>query len=184
MGDPCMNSWDALLSSARGLLQSARTSSRSTPCSARGSARGSARKPGNGANEQVSTTKEPALESSVLGTLSGQAQGSPDPSQGPSSTGPSCEDVVPPVARADVLARLAEISETEDTEAMRSFVRNFLLGVRRRWLKGDMGQSAADEDEDDESEDDGVVEDEKADSDDGTQSVWTCRSVKTESVSD
>lgn len=72
-----------------------------------------------------------------------------------------------PATRSEILHKL---SEMDDPEAMRNFMKQFLLGVRRRLLHmdGEAGEEEEDSDEDESSRDP---------SDDGNQSVWTFRSV-------
>eukprot|EP00929_Paragymnodinium_shiwhaense_P037559 TRINITY_DN19995_c0_g1_i1.p1 TRINITY_DN19995_c0_g1~~TRINITY_DN19995_c0_g1_i1.p1 ORF type:complete len:414 (+),score=68.39 TRINITY_DN19995_c0_g1_i1:109-1350(+) len=217
---PVMSSLDALLTSARGLLHSAR-SAHSQGESLTGSPEFG---PGAGpatflASPRGSASTAP-LEPDILGlpqeqiierapevmhngfvedseekaaVAEGACQGEtsvgpvppthPHPSCGSAcaiATAPSPENdasypVGPegvPATRSEILSRL---NEMEDPKAMRVFMKQFLIGVRRRLLNMDSEDGEGNDDAVEESDSD--EESSRDPSDDDNQSVWTFRSV-------
>jgi len=176
-----INPWEALLFSARGLLMSARSCSTEVldvappppregrcvawgsdgGCSEAGDARTAAAQGGGGALLQVPTK---ALQFTGVG--------------GPAALGP-LPDVVLPAMR-DFAARLGELEEEGDIETMQRFLRNFLVGVRRRLFseaRGDGEETEGSNGDDDEARTVDGAEDE-SDEDDTGPSNWSCRSFE------
>lgn len=166
--DVCQKDWEALLDSARDLLRSSRTPSRSPcslpappplleiPCYAG---------PGMDAGESHSCTPGHALEiSEVADALPAELRS--------------------PTARAEFLAKIAEM-DGENHEVARTFMRRFFMGVRQRLASTVASGSDSDEDEEDENlvDDEEQEEEESAESNAITNpSEWSCESVVTMSL--
>jgi hypothetical protein len=90
-------------------------------------------------------------------------------------------DAAPPPGAAEVQAfvsRLGELEEQGDQEAVKEFMRKFLLGVKRRFIAPTpfrIVPGAQPEYSDDEESEDDARTVEGADSD---RSDWTCRSIE------
>lgn len=167
---PSQNVWDALLDSARGLLQRGRTPLAS-PCS-RKALSPSAAESLHGARGAAS-----AREPSSRGGLS-EASESWEPDGGACDALPS--ELRSPTSRAEFLSRIAEMDEANH-EVARAFMRRFFLGVRSRLVAamastpdaGDADDSLAEGAEEESS----VVE--SAESNAVTElSVWSCQSFE------
>uniref|UniRef100_A0A7S0FAM2 Uncharacterized protein n=1 Tax=Pyrodinium bahamense TaxID=73915 RepID=A0A7S0FAM2_9DINO len=201
---PCLHAWDALLFSARDLLQSARTSP--SPRSGH-----EAQKPRGGAGAQearedgaeaitAACRHEGAAGGSIGSTVACEAvapvaaaaaasAGMPVTSPAPApelATVPDAlgEDLRTAEARRDLLAKLAEM---DDHEAMRGFMRHFLIGVRRRILRNLPGSDALSDAGGSGAEGGGAAEDEEGASTedfDDDDSDWSCKSVNTVTIED
>eukprot|EP00931_Biecheleriopsis_adriatica_P096759 TRINITY_DN70447_c0_g1_i1.p1 TRINITY_DN70447_c0_g1~~TRINITY_DN70447_c0_g1_i1.p1 ORF type:complete len:358 (+),score=51.60 TRINITY_DN70447_c0_g1_i1:36-1076(+) len=139
---------EALLSSARLVLQSARTSQSPHSRSSANSSWAPSPCAAQGPSEQSAVAVASAAP--CMGVAMGDASHSP--------------------TRAEMLARLAA---SDDPDAMRNFLRNFLLGVRHRCLNEVEGMPAVGEVD---SESEGANGSRSG----YASSVWTCRSVNTE----
>lgn len=125
-----LNSFDMLLGSARGVLQSAPKPAKRRPHSA------------HPTKIDVKKKRRPHSAHPASGNVPTSA-----PSKRKSKEPPPTADEVPsiesnedgvdvrrPEARANLLARIAEMDD--DAQALRAFMKRFLLGVRRRYMTG------------------------------------------------
>eukprot|EP00440_Ansanella_granifera_P029175 gb/GFBE01031687.1/.p1 GENE.gb/GFBE01031687.1/~~gb/GFBE01031687.1/.p1 ORF type:complete len:368 (+),score=84.96 gb/GFBE01031687.1/:1-1104(+) len=182
----CLDPWEALLSSARGILQqSARTSQSplsmgslsgslgtASPCSAASPSMQAQRarvRPGSKSRCLISGSL------SLSGELAACDEGDEEVEQAKSKEERQPDEDLPiegslsHPSRAEILARLAA---ADDPDAMRSFLRTFLLGVRHRCLSGAACEAPTGSEllgqDDPEGMKSGYA-----------SSVWTCRSVET-----
>eukprot|EP00931_Biecheleriopsis_adriatica_P107141 TRINITY_DN81477_c0_g1_i1.p1 TRINITY_DN81477_c0_g1~~TRINITY_DN81477_c0_g1_i1.p1 ORF type:complete len:307 (-),score=84.09 TRINITY_DN81477_c0_g1_i1:90-1010(-) len=166
-GSPCLESWEALISSARGLLNSARSSY----------SQYSARSPGLPVDSMQATAAtgsgwvppgksiEGKCNEDDLDTSGSERRDCKElpehQSRGASGDGAITVDT----SKAEILAKLAS---TESPQAVRNFMKSFLLGVRQRYISEYM--------RDVKPEAHGNAADDDSECDSST-SCWTCRSV-------
>lgn len=159
---PSQHVWDALLDSARGLLQRSRTP-RPTPC----------------ARKVLSPTADCAnLASGPVSSRSSRSNGGLSESSDIAAALPA--ELRSPTSRAEFLAKIAEMDEANH-EVARAFMKRFFLGVRTRLV------AALADTPDEAGTDESASEDEEeasamsAESNAVTEmSVWSCHSVGVE----
>lgn len=159
--------FDALLNSARGLLQSHRSSSSSVATPSARSPLALAATNDASATEEAHEPRQP---------VAAEATGAPPATSAPGGVvarGPPRGAVADEELTLSSSAMLARLAEMEDHEAMRDFLRHFLVGVRHRYWKGCQAGSNAQAD---------CLDDSADEEEEDEESIWSCRSVNTVSV--
>mmetsp|Transcript_12742 Transcript_12742/g.34964 ORF Transcript_12742/g.34964 Transcript_12742/m.34964 type:complete len:341 (-) Transcript_12742:66-1088(-) len=177
---PCLKTWDALLLSARDLLQSARSHSPSCneaatlpACVQDNAAPGGSSQPSTAGR---SAERRPEVGGGNMSSGNTEAGSSAANEHGDALS----MDLNSADMRRDLLSKIAEM---EDHEAMRTFMRHFLISMRRRLLSELPGGPEANDEAEfgpgDDRETIGSTSTQDFDDD-----RWSCRSVNTVTVED